>query len=317
MNRRNLLRSFGASVTASLGAPYAAALSTDASTPDAVIKVGQSAVFSGTSAGLGMEMRDGIDAYFKTVNAQGGLTGRKLQLVSLDDGYEPERAAANTAKLINEERVFALLGYVGTPTSNAALPVFTASRVPFIGAFTGANSLRNPFNKYIFNIRASYGDEGVPIVNQLTSLGSSKVAIFYQNDAYGLAVRTSIEQALAAKGMRAVALASVERNSIDVSSAVDILLKSGANSIAMGSVYGSSAELVKAFRAQGSTAQFVSVSFIGTSMLLEKVGESAKGIGISQVMPYPGGLGLTPIAREYQRAMRDAGQSKFNYGSME
>ena len=131
------------------------------------ILIGQSAALSGPAELLGKEMKSGAEAYFKVINDAGGINGRKIKLVSLDDGYEPDRAKANTQKLINDEKVLALFGYVGTPTSNAALPAFTEAKVPFIGAFTGAQSLREPFNRYIFNIRASYFDETERIVENL------------------------------------------------------------------------------------------------------------------------------------------------------
>ena len=148
-----------------------------------VILIGQSAALSGPAEELGKEMKAGAEAYFKVVNDAGGINGRKIKLISLDDGYEPDRAKANTQKLIVEEKVLALFGYVGTPTSNAALPIFTEAKVPFIGAFTGAQSLREPFNRYIFNVRASYFDETEEIVRHLTQQGVTKISVFYQNDA--------------------------------------------------------------------------------------------------------------------------------------
>ena len=135
------------------------------------ITLGQSAALSGPAQELGIEMRLGAQTYFNQINQAGGVFGRQIKLVSLDDGYEPERASANTKKLIGDDKVFALFGYVGTPTSNAALPIFTEARVPFFGAFTGAESLRNPHNRYIFNVRASYFDETEKIIEQITSVG--------------------------------------------------------------------------------------------------------------------------------------------------
>ena len=229
MKRRQFIQqataAFGASA---LGVTRAATVLTGSpGVTDNEIRIGQSAVLSGPSANLGLEMKAGVEACFKAVNDRGGIGGRMLRLLTLDDGYEPERCAANTAKLITGERAFALLGYVGTPTCNAALPVFTASKVPFIGAFTGASSLRTPFNPNIFNVRAGYLDEGAPIVKQLTTF-ATKVAIFHQNDAYGNAVRESIERALKAQGLEPVAIATVERNSLDVRQATDVLARSGA-----------------------------------------------------------------------------------------
>jgi ABC-type branched-subunit amino acid transport system substrate-binding protein len=147
------------SICGAILAIFALAAHAETGVTDNTVLIGQSAAFSGPAQELGLEMRQGAKLVFDSVNAQGGIYGRKLQLVAHDDGYEPERAAANTRKLINEDRIFALFGYVGTPTSQASLPIFTEARVPFIGAFTGAQLLREPFNRYIFNVRASYFDE--------------------------------------------------------------------------------------------------------------------------------------------------------------
>jgi ABC-type branched-subunit amino acid transport system substrate-binding protein len=280
---------------------------------DTEIKVGQSAVFSGPSARLGREMRDGIDAAFFEANRQGGIEGRRLTLISLDDGYEPDRAASNTATLINDKKVFALLGYVGTPTSNAALPVFTAAHVPFVGAFTGAATLR-AFNRYVFNVRASYMDEGQPIMQVLSQYG--RVALFIQDDGYGAAVKSSFMHAMDELGMRPATIAVVKRNSLDVSEAADQLCKSGATAVAMGTVYGAAGELQKALHARGCFPVLASVSFIGTSALIDELRDNAVGIGISQVMPSPFAESYR-VVREYHDAMRAAGHDRYTYGSIE
>ena len=146
--------------------------------------LGQSVAPTGPATELGATCKWGPFTNFVNKN---GVNGRKIVLKTLDDGYEPPRAAENTKKLINEEKVFALFGYVGTPTSNASLPIFTEAKVPFVGAFTGAESLRAPFNRNIFNVRASYFDETEAIVQHLTAMSVNNIAIFYQNDAYGQA----------------------------------------------------------------------------------------------------------------------------------
>ena len=123
------------------------------------ILLGESAAFSGPAAKLGEAMREGATAYFNEINQQGGVYGRQIKLVSLDDGYEPDRAVANTKALIDDKKVFALFGYVGTPTSYAVKPLVDAARIPFFAPFTGAQGLRVPVDRYIFNIRAGYFDE--------------------------------------------------------------------------------------------------------------------------------------------------------------
>src|SRR5258706_5665552 len=159
---------------------------------DSQVVLGQSVALTGPAQQLGLDMQLGASLYFNQVNAHGGLNGRKILLKTPDDGYEATRAAQNTRKLINEERVFALFGYVGTPTSQASLPIFTEARVPFVGPFTGAELLRNPVNPYIFNVRASYWDETEAIVQHLTAMNVNKIAVFYQNDSYDMAAITGV-----------------------------------------------------------------------------------------------------------------------------
>ncbi len=178
------------------------AVAADGVTPTTVT-VGQSAAFSGPAAELGKDMRNGIQAYFDQINRAGGVNGRKLVLKSLDDGYEPTRAAENTRKLIQED-VFALLGYVGTPTSEAAKPIFTEARVPFVGAFTGAELLRSPFNRYIFNVRASYNAETDAIVELLTKLNLNRIAVFYQNDSYGKAGLAFVKKDMTERNLKII-----------------------------------------------------------------------------------------------------------------
>src|SRR3954465_4585788 len=161
------------------------------------ILLGQAAVFSGPAAQLGIQMRNGIKAYFDQVNDNGGVHGRKLELVTEDDQYEAARAPAASKKLIEEYKVFALLGYVGTPTGAAHLPVVTQARVPLVGMFTGAEILRDPLSRYVFHVRASYYDETDKIVEQVVSTGGRKISVFYQADSYGEAGRKGTEIALA------------------------------------------------------------------------------------------------------------------------
>src|SRR5205814_4114710 len=163
--------------------------------------LGQAAVFSGPAAQLSIQMRNGIKAYFDYVNERGGVHGRKLELVSEDDKYEASVAPVASKRLIEEYRVFALLGYVGTPTGAAHLPVVTQARVPLVGMFTGAEILRVPFNRYVFHVRASYYDETEKIVEQVVSTGGKKISVFFQNDAYGEAGRKGADMALSKRGL--------------------------------------------------------------------------------------------------------------------
>ena len=274
------------------------------------ILIGQSAALSGPAEQLGKEMKSGAAAYFDVINKSGGVNGRKIRLVSLDDGYEPERAAANTKKLIAEDKVLALFGYVGTPTSNAALPIFTEAKVPFIGAFTGAQSLREPFNRYIFNVRASYFDETEQIVAHLVQQGITKIAVFYQNDAYGKAGLAGVERAMKARKLDIAATATVERNTTDVSAAVATLAKSNTSAVIMISAYKSCAAFIRAMKLKGAFQQFWNVSFVGSKALSSELGDEGRGVQISQVVPFPWS-DVTPIVREYQKLIGGPGNASF------
>ena len=279
------------------------------------ITVGQSAAFSGPAAELGNEMKKGILAYFEQVNSSGGVNGRKLVLKSLDDGYEATRAAANTKTLVGED-VFALLGYVGTPTSEASKPIFTEARVPFIGAFTGAELLRSPFNRYIFNVRASYYQETDAIVNLLARLDMKRIAVFYQNDSYGKAGLAGVERAMEKRGIAIAALGTVERNTVDVAAAVKTIAAKDPQAVIMISAYKSVGAFVKEMKKVNSNPQFMNVSFVGSKALAKELGAEGVGVGIAQVVPFPWNIG-TPVVRDYQKHLAPAGADEFNFGSLE
>ena len=279
------------------------------------IFLGQSAPLSGPAALLGKEMKQGAEAYFNFVNEHGGVNGRKIKLISLDDGYEPDRAKANTEKLINENNVLALFGYVGTPTSNAALPIFTEAKVPFIGAFTGAESLRDPTNRYIFNVRASYFDETEQIVNSLVNQGLTKIAVFYQNDAYGKAGLAGVQRAMKKRSLPIAGIATVERNTTDVNAAVNELSKMNPAAVIMISAYKSCGAFIMAMRRANAYPHFWNVSFVGSTALVNELGiENARGAEISQVVPFPWSAGI-PIVSEYQKKIGT--EKNYSFTSLE
>lgn len=283
---------------------------------DSKIILGQSAAFTGPAAQLGIQFYQGAKVYFDQVNAQGGVGKRQIEIRNLDDGYEPDRCAENTRKLIADD-VFALFGYIGTPTSLAALPLATRDKVPFIAPFTGAMGLREPFNKYAFHVRASYNDETGLIVKQLTSLGLKKIAVFYQNDAYGKAGLDGVTLALNGLGLKTVAQATVERNSVDVAKAVQTLVAAAPDAVVQISAYKSCAAFIRAARKAGYGGTFYNVSFVGTQALADELGKDGAGVVVSQVMPSPYNA-ARPIAREFADAVKAAGKdAQVNFSSME
>lgn len=281
---------------------------------DTAILLGQSAALSGPAADLGKEMREGANLYFQHINKQGGVHGRKIQLNSLDDGYEPERAVANTKQLINNQKVFALFGYVGTPTSYAVVPIVTEAKIPFFAPFTGAEGLRNPPNKYIFNIRASYFDETEKLVDWAVANGKKNIAVFYQNDSYGKAGLQGVELATKKHNLQISALSTVERNTVEVADAVRTIHNARPDVVIMISAYKSCAEFIRQAKRAGIDAVFMNVSFVGSKALASELGEDGHGVIISQVVPFP--WDPTPaVAREFSKLMEQylpQGKPSFN-----
>jgi len=280
------------------------------------ILLGQSAPFSGPAAQLGIQFHLGAKLYFDQLNAQGGVHRRPIEIVKLDDGYEPDRCVENTRKLLAQEPL-ALFGYIGTPTSVAALPLATAARIPFVAPFTGAMALRQPLNRYAFHIRASYNDETELIVKQLTSLGLGKIAVFYQNDAYGKAGLDGVELALKARNLKPIAQATVERNTVAVAAAVKALVAAQPDGIVQIGAYKACAAFIRQARAAGFGGTFFNVSFVGTQALADELGKDAAGVVVSQVVPSPYNA-ARPVTREFLNAVKKAGgEHQANFSSME
>lgn len=306
-------KAYGALLMATLGFSVHAA---EVGVTDSEIRIGQFAAQTGPAAELGKRMQLGILAHFNSVNAGGGIGGRKLTLISRDDGYEPEKAAAAVKALIEEDKVFALIGSVGTPTTLAAVPAINAEGIPLIGPFTGAQALREPFNRNIFHVRASYFDETERIVQHLSTVGIKKIAIFYQNDSYGKAGLEGVMRALAKRDLKPAATVTVERNSVDVAAPLAEILKASPEAVIQISAYKSCAALIKQARAKTFGGQFFNVSFVGSKALAEELGDASAGVSISQVVPFPY-IPSSAIVREYQQRMTEAGNKDFDFSSME
>ena len=273
---------------------------------DNSITLGMTSPFTGTNGVYGTDMRQVIQTYFDQVNKAGGVNGRKINLVALDDGYETDRAVANTKSLINEKNVFALLAsYGSSPTTEAMNTVFGPAKVPLVGTISGAGSLRepisqNPNGRYMFNVRASYADETEAIVNQLVSLGLKSIAVFYQNDGFGKSGLDGVTVALKKHNLAPTAAATVERNSVDVTAAVEAIAKSKPQAVVMVTLYKPTAAFVKAMKKANQSPMFMTLSPVGTEQLVAELGPDARGIGISQVMPYPFN-DIVPMVRDYQK----------------
>ena len=267
------------------------------------ILFGQVAALSGPAQALGQGMREGILAAFGEVNRAGGIDGRQLELKSVDDGYEPEKTIAATKKIITDDKVFALVGAVGTPTSAAGQPIATAAKVPFIAPFTGAEFLRNPYNRYVVNIRSSYFQETEAWIEHLTKdLGITKIAILYQDDAFGLAGLKGVNMAMAKRNMQLVSSGTFKRNTIAVKSALLDIMKGQPQAIVTVGPYKPIATFIKLARQQKMDAVFIAISFVGSDALAKELGSEGAGVIVSQVVPFPGDKSL-PIVASFPAAL--------------
>jgi branched-chain amino acid transport system substrate-binding protein len=270
-------------------------------TSDAIL-FGQAAALDGPSSALGQGMRQGILAAFAEINAKGGVHGRKLHLVSRNDGYDPDRSVVQTTKLIEEDDIFALIGAVGTPTAIATVPISSARNVPFIGPFTGAEFLRAPELRSVVNIRASYSAEAETWVKHLTEdLHVTNIAIFYQDDSFGRDGLAGVRRALEKRGMELSAEGTFERNTKFVASALRIIKRAEPQAVVMIGTYGPCAEFIRLAHKAGFHPTFVNVSFVGADALAKELGAAGEGVVVSQVVPFPWDTSLKVVA-DYQTA---------------
>ncbi|MXV89405.1 MAG: ABC transporter substrate-binding protein [Acidimicrobiia bacterium] len=270
---------------------------------DDAVLFGQSAAFSGPAQELGLNMRLGIEAAFAEANRNGGVHGRRLDLASLDDAYEPEAAVTNTQQLIETDGVFALIGEVGTPTSRSATPVAAAADVPFIAPFTGAEFLRDDGWRNIINLRSSYYQETEEIVARLIAdQGVDRIAVMFQDDSFGRAGYRGVLQALDRRDMEPVAIGLYPRNTTAVRTALLDLQLGDPDAVVLVGAYQPVAALIAWARYVGEDWTFVTISFVGANALAEELGPFGDGVFVTQVVPFPDDDSL-PVVASYLDAL--------------
>ncbi|QGY39629.1 ABC transporter substrate-binding protein [Pseudodesulfovibrio cashew] len=259
---------------------------------DTEIRLGSSLALTGHAGYLGTQTLRGALAYLRWVNEAGGIYGRKITIKAEDDSYDPPRCLANTQHFIIDNNVFALFCYVGTPTTVKVLPMVEEARIPLIGMFTGANGLREPFNRYVVNIRASYYQEtGAAVRHLVQDLGIKKIAVFYQYDAYGFDGLVGTELALKEFHLEPVARGSYIRGTQDVTEGFNKIAASGAEAVVMVGTYGACARFIRLAKRHEFSPIFYNVSFVGAEELARRIGPGAPPVLMSQVVPQPKELG--------------------------
>ncbi len=291
-----------------------------ANTQDEIV-LGQVAPLTGTIAGTGTEYVAGGAAYFAYVNDSGGVHGRKIRVVLKDDSYKPDQTLAHTRQLLADEKPLALFGFIGTGNVLALNKnkILEDAGIALVAPYTGAQDLRDPMNPHIFHIRASYTDETAGMVDHLYTIGVRRIAVMYQDDPFGKSGLAGAESALKKLGLELVAKGGYDRTKPEaVDAAVAAIAPAKPDAVIMVAVNKASAAFIKKLRAQGSQAQLFSISVVNFKELLVNAGEDhARGIGISQVMPYPYSARI-PVVREFQTLMAKYQPDKvISYASME
>ena len=299
-------------------------LGSSAGVTDSTITLGSSNALSGHASFLGSQYNRGSMAFFKEINESGGVFGREIRVISYDDQYDPPQTVANTAKLINEDNVFMLFNYVGTPTSVQIMDEVQEAAIPAFGFLTGAETLRTPFRPFMFHVRASYYSETEGAISYFVdTLGFDKIAVMYQDDAFGMAVLSGVQLALNRRNLEIIATDTYVRGTMDVERAVQSVSESAADAVIMVGTYSPLAKFIKLSHEADYAPHFHTVSFIGSEAFAKEIIDidvdpsAYDQIMVTQVVPSPYEQELDGIV-EYRTVLgKHYPQDEPNYVSLE
>ena len=280
------------------------------------ILIGHSGPLSGANKEFGEDIRDGALAYFNKINATGGVNGRKVQLITIDDANDAKRSGENGRILIEERRVLALFGYASATLSLPAFPFVEKHGVPFIAPLTGAAPMQK-FRPHVFMMRASYADELEKIIEFYSSTGMKKFSVIHYDDAIGKENLAVVQAALGKLGLKPVSIGTLKRNQTDLGAAVGDVVKAAPDVVIGTTLYRTTADFIKQAKKAGSGAQFANTSFVGASALATELGAQGMGVVVAQVVPPYARLSI-PVVKEYQAAIeKQLGKKDFSFTSLE
>ncbi len=268
----------------------------------AQILIGQTAGFSGPVAAGVQETTQGAKLYIDAINAKGGVNGQKIELISLDDKFEPKLAAENARKLIQEQNVAAMFLNRGTPHTEAIIPLLEAHGVPLVGPSTGAMTLHQPVRKHVFNVRATYQREAEKAIAHLATIGVTRIAVVYVDDSFGLDGLAGAQKGLAAARLTPVVLEKFDRAKPDFSKIAPAIAKSGAQTVMMIASGAAVVDGMKAIHAAGSHPQIVTLSNNASGGFVKSLGEQARGVVVTQVLPQSVSFSFVKEASDLARA---------------
>lgn len=311
-----LCRVFGLVVSFTLALGSAQATTSEIGVTDTEILLGQSLGLTGPLAELTLDISNGTRAYVNEVNTRGGIHGRRLKVITMDDGYQAPNTVKNVEQMIKQDKVFAIFNVTGTPNSEAILPLVTQSGVPFFSPFTGADSLRNPPMPNVFNVRASYRDETEKLVQHLQTVGIQRIGVVYQASSFGKDGLAGVEAAMAQRGMKPQAVASVQSNASDTDAAVTAVSERNPGAIILITAGRPTFEFIKSYNKSHRGVQFYTLSVMGASANIKALGKDGVGVVVASVVPFPWSQ-AHPLVKEYQSAMQKIGLSDYSFVSFE
>ena len=282
----------------------------------AQILIGQTAGFTGAVGAGVKETTEGAKLYIDAINAKGGVNGQKIELVSLDDKFDPKLAAENARQLIEEQNVLALFLTRGTPHTEGIIPILEKNGVPLIGPSTGAMVLHQPVKKHVFNVRATYQREAEKAITHLHSMGITRIGIVYADDSFGADGVAGAQKGLTTAKLQPVVLEKFNRAKPDFAPIAPKVFQSNAQAVMMVASGQAVVDGVKAFRAAGSAAQIVTLSNNASSGFVKSLGENARGVIVTQVFPYERSIAY-PMVREAQEMAKAKGQSEVTPAMLE
>lgn len=280
------------------------------------ITLAQSTALTGPLGDLGQEVLKGAKVYFDALNARGGVNGRTIKLVSKDDAYDPAKTVENVNAIIAEDSALALFGTFGTPNNEQLIPLAQKVNMPVFMPYSGAPSIRAKTSKGVYNLRASYADEVNRLVEHLHTVGIRKIAIAYQNNAFGKEVLKAADTAMEERQVKPLLSVSVENDASDAAKAVDQLLAAQPEAVLLALAGKPTIEVIRNISQKRKGMQMYALSVLATPANLRALGKDGSGVAITQVVPFPANITM-PLVREYQQAMTAAGQKEFSHLSLE
>jgi len=282
----------------------------------AQLRIGMPSGFTGSVAAGVKENHEGAKLYFDTINARGGVNGQKIELVTVDDRFDPKVTVEVARELVTKQRVLALFLNRGTPHSQALLPLLTELRVPLVGPSTGAMALHEPVHPWVFNVRATYQREAAKAVEHLASIGITRIAMIETDDSFGADSAAGALKGFAKANQKPVLHEKSPRDKPDFSELAKRVNESNAQAVLVIASAGNTANAVKAIRAAGSRAQVVTLSNNASDGFIKLLGEHARGVIVTQVFPNERSVAY-PLIKEAQEFAKAGGLSGVSPAMME